>query len=85
MECLLQCEIDEDHLRILFIETIPKGSMGNGEMLGLSSAKFSGMGKTIILLSMVLRRYGTFLFSLGFLLPPQGPRLKNAEGKVAIG
>ncbi len=68
MECLLQRGIYEDQLRILFIETIPKETMMDGEVLTLSSEKFSDLGKMIILLSGVRGLYGTLLFSLGFLL-----------------
>lgn len=59
-------------------------SVGDGGVLSLS-AKFSDIGKIIILLSMVLGRYGTLLFGLGSILPPQAPRFRYAEGKVAIG
>lgn len=68
MECLLQFEIYGDHLKILFIETIPKEPMRDGEVLSLSSAKFSDIGKMIILLLGGRGRYGTLLFSLGVLL-----------------
>lgn len=68
MECLLHCGIYKDRLRILFIETIPKETMRDREVLSLYSAKFSDIGKMIILLLGGRGRYGTLLFSLGFLL-----------------
>lgn len=59
-------------------------SVGDGGILSLST-KFTDTGKIIILLCMILGRYGTLLFGLGSLLPPQAPRFRYAEGKVAIG
>ncbi len=59
-------------------------SVGDGGILSLSS-KFTDAGKIIILLCMILGRYGTLLFGLGSLLPPPTPRFRYAEGKVAIG